>query len=64
MIKKNTFQEQLGHILDISKLLLYPAVGTGEALPFLMYPYQYGINNMMDNLNSNLGYDFREILGY
>jgi hypothetical protein len=49
-------------ILDISKFNFYPAVGVTAGVKHFRFnvSYQYGINNMMDNLNSkNLGYDFK-----
>jgi len=49
-------------IQDISKFNFYPAVGltTGAKHFRLNISYQYGINNMLENLNSNnLGYDFK-----
>jgi hypothetical protein len=49
-------------ILDISKFNFYPAVGLTAGVKHfrLNICYQYGINNMLENLNSkNLGYDFK-----
>ena len=49
-------------IVDISKFNFYPTVGlTAGAKHFRVnVSYQYGINNMLENLNSkNLGIDFK-----
>lgn len=49
-------------IVDISKFNFYPTVGiTAGAKHFRVnVSYQYGVNNMLDNLNSkNLGYNFK-----
>jgi hypothetical protein len=56
MIKKTTlFQEPLlvKDIQDISKFNFYPAVVTAGVKHFRFnICYQYGINNMLENLNS------------
>lgn len=49
-------------IEDISKFNFYPCVGLTAGVKHfrLNISYQYGINNMLENLNSkNLGYDFK-----
>lgn len=49
-------------IEDISKFNLYPSVGLTAGVKHFRFNvcYQYGINNMLENLNSkNLGYDFK-----
>jgi len=49
-------------IQDISKFNFYPAVGLTAGVKHFRFniSYQYGINNMLENLNSkNLGYDFK-----
>ncbi|MFQ3173700.1 MAG: hypothetical protein ACI9WT_001366 [Flavobacterium sp.] len=49
-------------IQDISKFNFYPAVGVTAGVKHFRFNicYQYGINNMLENLNSkNLGYDFK-----
>jgi hypothetical protein len=49
-------------IQDISKINFYPTVGITAGVKHfrLNFSYQYGINNMLENLNSkNLGYDFK-----
>lgn len=49
-------------IQDISKFNFYPAVGVTAGVKHFRFNicYQYGINSMLENLNSkNLGYDFK-----
>lgn len=49
-------------IIDISKFNFYPTVGLTAGVKHFRFnvSYQYGINNMLENLNSkNLGYDFK-----
>jgi hypothetical protein len=49
-------------IQDISKFNFYPAVGVTAGVKHFRFNicYQYGINNMLENLNSkNFGYDFK-----
>jgi hypothetical protein len=49
-------------IQDISKFNFYPAVGLTAGVKHFRFniSYQYGINNMLENLNSKkLGYDFK-----
>lgn len=49
-------------IQDISKFNFYPSVGLTAGVKHFRFnvSYQYGINNMLENLNSkNLGYDFK-----
>jgi hypothetical protein len=49
-------------IQDISKFNFYPAVGLTAGVKHFRFnvSYQYGVNNMLENLNTkNLGYDFK-----
>jgi hypothetical protein len=49
-------------IQDISKFNFYPAMGVTAGVKHFRFNicYQYGINSMLENLNSkNLGYDFK-----
>ncbi|SDW09927.1 outer membrane beta-barrel protein [Flavobacterium degerlachei] len=49
-------------IQDISKFNFYPSVGLTAGVKHFRFniSYQYGINNMLENLNTkNLGYDFK-----
>lgn len=49
-------------IQDISKFNFYPSVGLTAGVKHFRFnvSYQYGINNMLENLNSkDLGYDFK-----
>lgn len=49
-------------IVDVSKFNFYPTIGVTAGLKHFRFnvSYQYGINNMLDNLNSkNLGYNFK-----
>jgi hypothetical protein len=49
-------------IQDISKFNFYPAVGLTTGVKHFRFniSYQYGVNNMLENLNSkNLGYNFK-----
>jgi hypothetical protein len=49
-------------IVDISKFNFYPTVGLTTGVKHFRFnvSYQYGVNNMLGNLNSkNLGYDFK-----
>lgn len=49
-------------IQDISKFNFYPTVGITAGLKHFRFniSYQYGVNNMLENLNSkNFGYDFK-----
>ncbi|PRZ26238.1 outer membrane beta-barrel protein [Flavobacterium granuli] len=49
-------------IVDISKFNFYPTVGITAGAKYFRVnvSYQYGVNNMLDNLNSkNLGYNFK-----
>jgi hypothetical protein len=49
-------------IEDISKFNFYPTIGLTAGVKHFRFnvSYQYGVNNMLGNLNSkNLGYDFK-----
>lgn len=49
-------------IVDISKFNFYPVIGITAGVRHIRFniSYQYGINNMLGNLNSqNLGYSFK-----
>jgi hypothetical protein len=49
-------------ILDISKFNFYPVIGITAGVRHVRFniSYQYGVNNMLSNLNSqNLGYSFK-----
>ncbi len=49
-------------IVDVSKFNFYPTIGVTAGVKHFRFnvSYQYGMNNMLDNLNSkNLGYNFK-----